>query len=93
MLLGRIPPNGTRKSPGQVGIISRRGQNRKFSPGRGLEKRLGSRFYQESAKAEKGNAVKGNAVRIRNVRVPHEGHCYHVRSAGAFNEEIIAFAL
>jgi non-heme chloroperoxidase len=30
--------------------------------------------------------------RIRNVRVPREGHSYHVRSACAFNEEIIAFA-
>ena len=30
--------------------------------------------------------------RIRNVRVPREGHCYHIRSAGAFNEEITAFA-
>jgi hypothetical protein len=66
MLLDRVPPNGTRKSPGQVEIISQRGQSRKFSPGRGLEKRLGSRFYQENAKTEKGNAVKGNAVRIRN---------------------------
>jgi hypothetical protein len=30
--------------------------------------------------------------RVRNVRVPHEGHCYHVRSADGFNEGIIAFA-
>src|ERR1700733_10179996 len=32
------------------------------------------------------------ATRIRNVRVPREGHCYHVRSADDFNKHITAFA-
>jgi non-heme chloroperoxidase len=32
------------------------------------------------------------ASRIRNVRVPREGHCYHVRSADDFNKHITAFA-
>jgi hypothetical protein len=41
--------------------------------------------------AEAANAY-WNASRVRNVRVPREGHCYHVRSAGGFNEEIIALA-
>jgi hypothetical protein len=30
--------------------------------------------------------------RIRNVRIPREGHCYHVRSADDFNKRIVAFA-
>jgi non-heme chloroperoxidase len=32
------------------------------------------------------------ASRIRNVRVPQEGHCYHLRSALDFNKQIAAFA-
>lgn len=47
----------------------------------------------EASLAIRREALQQNAVRIRNVRVPREGHCHHVRSAGAFNEEIIAFAL
>ena len=34
-----------------------------------------------------------DASRIRNVRVPREGHCYHVRSADDFNKRIAAFAM
>ena len=33
-----------------------------------------------------------DASRIRNVRVPREGQCYHVRSADGFNKHIAAFA-
>jgi pimeloyl-ACP methyl ester carboxylesterase len=32
------------------------------------------------------------ASRIRNVRVQREGHCYHLRSADDFNQQVAAFA-